>query len=783
MRILSERAAFSTTVRAMRLVPLFLGKLLVALASECELMLSLLIHILDPDNAVLWKRALCLELFRDIYSDPALVRSLYYYFDEQNEKKNIIGDHLAILVRVASEKPALIGLGQSSTVTSHSRDSSVEQATVQVDSLVASIGAAVTMAEPDAPGISTRWSTLRVPCIDQLDKSEAPDMPATYIYSLSLICITGFSEGLAKFLLPFTLPIEVKGGKRKPPANEDDDQVDGSSHEERRGTKLGKQNLSRSRSMRSRKLPVNPLNLRDHELYNQIRTSSNMVEHCWPALLATYSTFLNAILDADNYHALIRSFQRFTQVAGLLDLVTPRDAFLTALGKSSVPPPSFNVLAVESSKPLPNVGGSESLLQRVNRTDREHDTSSSPKLSSGRQLQPNDSSAVSMSTRNLLCLRALLNLGIALGPTLQKSWLIILETLQHADSILTHSERIRRSASGNAKQISGSTAADENSDAGEFSLEIAAANTAAIRMFESTSDLPDPAFLDILRCLFSLFPNSQAHSTNLPENVDENLVSPQTTTRKHFRLPSVSHMSNDGASIIQENMFVLRRLGAMIYCNIPRLQRHETRESGWDIITEMLASSLSFKGFSTEIRVETASNLNRLVLAVSTSQDQPSQDERDKIRRRGLFALLKGISSLHHEDSSDSKKTQSCDADIHRMALETLRLVLEHCGDSLGLGWDTVFAIITSVFAQPVSGGNIAHDDDNLYSLRSTKLLQSSFEPLQLICSDFLSSVPHSCLLILLDTLYAFSCQEQDLNISLTVSTPGFYFPQKVRAH
>lgn len=779
MRLISERSTFSATVRAIRLMPLFFGSLLLALAAECEMLLSLLNHTLDPDNAVSWKRALCLELFRGIYSDPVLVRSLYSHFDEQSEKRNIIGDHLAILVRLASEKPAVIGLGQRSTSSSHSRDSSVEQATVQADSLIGSIGVTVTMTEPDSPGISTRWSSLRIPCIEQLDKSEAPTLPAAYIYSLALNCITSFSEGLAKFLLPFTLPSEAKG-KRKSRASENSDQTDGFSQDDRSGANTAKTQLLRSQSLRSRKSPINPLNLKNHELYGQICTSGHMVEHCWPALLATYSTFLNATLDSENYHVLVRSFQRFTQVAGLLDLSTPRDAFLTTLGKHSLPPNSLNALAIGPSKYSASIGGSESPLI----ADKEPNASSSPNFFSGRQRQQTDSGFVSISTRNLLCLRALLNLGIALGPLLQKSWLIILETLQHVDIILSHSETTRRQTSSHLKQNSaGASVIDESNDAGEYAIEIAAAKTAATRMFESTSELPDPAFMDILRSLFSLVRNVQIHSAEFLEVIDEDPPSPQLTTGKIHKSPSLPHVSTDGASNIQGNSFVLSRLGEIINCNIFRLQRHESRENGWYIITEMLVNSLSSKGFSTEVRLEAAGNLNRLTLAVATSQGHRSEGERDEIRKRGLMALFKGISSLYKEERPGSKMAHSCDDEIHRLSLETLRAILEHCGDSLGLGWDQVFAIISSVFVKSVSGDHITHDDDNDdddddgYTPRSSRLLQSSFGSLQLICSDFLVSVPHSCLLTLLDTLYAFSCQEQDLNVSLTVSALGRFLP------
>jgi hypothetical protein len=774
MRLISERATFPTTVRAIRLVPLFLGRFLFALASECEMMLSLLNHVLDPENSVSWKRALCLELFRGIYSDFALVRSLYSHFDEEDEKRNIVRDHLAVLVRLASEKPTVIGLGQNSSSSSHSRDNSVEQVTVQVDSLIGSIGAAVTMTEPDAPGISSRWSTLRVPCIEQLDKSEAPTLPAAYIYSMALTCIISFSEGLAKFLLPFTLPIEAKE-ERKSRLNEDNDQGDGTSHEDRDGAVTRRRHLARNQSTRNRNLLVNPLNLKEHIYYSQICTSNHMVEHCWPALLATYSTFLNATLDSDYYHALIRSFQRFTQVAGLLELSTPRDAFLTTLGKHSVPSTSLKAPIAGNTKTFPSIGGTESLPQSGSSIGKERDISPSPNFVSGRQKQPADSGSVNISTRNLLCLRALLNLGIALGPLLRRSWLIILETLQRVDSILSHAETTHRQPSGHLKQSSASVPAhDDDSDASEFMLEVAAAKTAATRMFESTSDLPDPVFVDVLKNLFSLFRKLQINPIEVLDFKDGDIVSPQMNARKHHRLPNLSNVSSDGASVIRGNSFVLDKVGEIISCNILRLQRRETRESGWELVTEALTNSLNFKGSSTEIRVKAASILNSLILAVAASQDNISPDERDEIRRRGLVALLNEITSLYQGERSDSKMAQSCDVEIHRLSLETLRLVLERCGDALGLGWDTVFSVITSVFTKAMSGDHIAlGDDDDNYNPKSPKLLQSSFGSLQLICSDFLSSVPHSCLLILLETLYAFSCQEQDLNVSLTVSALG----------
>jgi hypothetical protein len=62
------------------------------------------------------------------------------------------------------------------------------------------------------------------------------------------------------------------------------------------------------------------------------------------------------------------------------------------------------------------------------------------------------------------------------------------------------------------------------------------------------------------------------------------------------------------------------------------------------------------------------------------------------------------------------------------------------------------------------------HHDKTKVATISPRLIRSAFNSLQLICSDFLSSLPNSCFLMLVDTLYNFCSQNDDLNISLTVS-------------
>ena len=753
IKILSEKGSFSLTVRTMRLLRLIVSRLLFALGPDCEMALSLLNHMLDPDAAALWKRVLCLEVFRSLHSEPALMRSVYAHYDQEDEKRNIVRDHLGGLVRLASEKPAIIGLGQQSSIPVTQVDDSGEQAAMQAGGLIGSIGASVTAPDINPPGISNRWSTVRIPCIEMLDKSEPPPLPATYIYSLALMCITSFSEGLARFLLPFTLPSESRS-KRRHTRTLEGERRSNSPDTERSSQERRPQN----QSYPGRKAPVNPSSLKDHVLYRQISTSAHMVDQCWPALLAASSTYLNATMDSEHFHALVRSFQKFTQIAGLLDLVTPRDAFLTTLGKHAVPS-NTSAHNFKHTSSFDHNGHEEDELD-----PKEFDLDNSTPIRTTLKRQQTLPTAVpTMNTRHLLCLRALLNLGIALGPVLHNAWSIILETLQQADLILSLSGPAQVKQSGLARRKSDFAQSNENTNVVEdLSLEITAAETAASRMFESTSELPSDAFLDHLQCICALLradtPGSELESPN-------GMLSPGIVSKKHQKLRSVSGTTVEASAPDRESAFLLEKLDTVIQNNVTRLLQQDTADSGWDLLMNELINTLSSQSSPSEVRIKAATCFNEMTVLTATAEDSQSSSLQNTIRARSFEAILREIRALDSSARFGSRTSLQCDLEIHARALDSTRMILEHCGDSLELGWSSVFSIVNSIFDIWGSPNNPRSSDH----LPSAKLVYSAFGSLQLICSDFLGSVPSSSLLQLLDTLFAFSDQEHDLNISLTV--------------
>ena len=759
IRVLSERVMFSTTVRSIRLLPVIFGNLLSVLSSECEMVLSLLNHMLDPDAAVLWKRVLCMEVFRGIHSEATLVRSIYSLFDEGEGKRNIIQDHMGALVRLASEKPAVIGLGQQSSVPASSgqtEDEMDEMAALQADGVAGTFGVAMTLRSSTAPGISTRLSTMRVPCFDQLDKNEPPPIPPAYLYTLALACMNSFSEGLTRFLLPFTVPTEAKTKRKQkqPPESEGTgtpirEEAEDEDDEDQR-TQLRR---AFSSSLPTR-VPVNPLSLSNHVLYHQIRTSAHMAEACWPALLAAYSTFFHAALDSEYFHALVRSFQKFTQISGLLRLSTPRDAFLTTLGKNAVPSGLIS---------MPSMGHESPAIdpRDVRRGSGAVSAKEGPSGPLSAVIDKGKRSVelgrASLNTRNLLCLRALLHLGIALGPVLQAAWSIILETLQAADLIIHHITSQRRQA-----RSAPVLTANDTDILGDIGNEIAAARVAATRMFESSADLPNSAFLDVVRSLCKLLKRREEHTSLMESGPSSTPTSKTHTPKSSISKPLVTGQVSDPRARI----FIIENLDKVAQVNSVRLLQQQPSESGWQMTIEPM---IEVAASSTDLQLRTRAAHVTCILIDLTASSAIDEDLKPAIRYDGLQALKKLIGSLY-KHVTDDKASRSCEIDIHCRALETLKSALERYGDSLARGWDSVFAIIASVYELP---GDLSNEDSILEvpMAISPKLVRSSFGSLQLVCSDFLAAVPSSYLGKMLRNVHLFCRQQEDFNIALTATT------------
>ncbi|UPX10963.1 Endocytosis and vacuole integrity protein [Ascochyta rabiei] len=765
IRSLSDRLSFPIIVRIIRILNLIIRNHLTILPSECEIALGLLNHMLDPEASQLWKRALCLEVFRGIYADSRLLLAIYHQFDAQDGKKKIFGDNLASFVRLATEKPALIGLGQQSTAPMSFVDDRIaasEQAAAAAGAMAGDIGGPISdRSSSSRPyGISTQWSSMKTPCIDQLDKSDPPVLPDTYIYSLVLTCITNISESLAKFVLPLTVHHDIKS--RRKTKTDDPAALDS----EETPADEGGQRLSRTQSFRKKTIPVNPLDLSDHPAYAYIQTSLTLTTECWPAILATCSTFLNASLDVEYYRALVRAIQKFTQVAGLLRMATPRDAFLTTMGKAAIP---SNLLLANVSSPkaaatdqtgmFNNAKGLlsvDSLVSQASSASTEHNRRPS-----------HDVQLPSLGPRNLLCLRALLNLAIALGPTLQSAWSIVFETLQVADLVLSLSNH---NGGRSTAQYAGPEGAAEKMEA-----ETAAVQAAARRLFESTVDFPNDSFSEVLQALCALLNNSSP--------IESGQMTPTTAGRPQIlhqrRLGSVSGISLNTGANSRDAAFALNKIGELAALNEARLSQYDPSESGWDTFVNEIVRFSADDRKAPSSRLLAADILSRTVREIA--EISMYDEQREQIQARILATLQRQITVLRLNDIKTKDVHSDTDIRVHQTALDALKNVIEQCGESLVAGWASVLDSLLSVFLpddethegdRKTSGGPAYRKyDSRVVRVISRSLARSAFATVQLVCSDFLASVPDACLSTLLELLLNFCGQQDDLNMSLTAIT------------
>ncbi|KAK6087238.1 endosomal peripheral membrane protein [Seiridium cupressi] len=793
---LSGKLNFATSVRLVRILYTLLRRHLNILLSEGGEALEILTQLLDQDTA-LWRRSLCMEVFRGIFAEPGLLRRIFMLYDAKEGERDILKNLTATFVRVSTEKPVVIGLGHQSTIPVANPyanvGSSTDQAMLEASGVTGIISGSVAN-EVGNTGISSHWSTMRVPCIDQLDKTDPPSIPESYVYALTLSCITSLSEGLAKFILPLTVPGDNRSRRRG--TKQSDTGRDSPATIPEEGTETLKtvlersgttNSLERTASFKRNPVPVNPLALKDHPLHSDVKICAQIVDECWPAILATCSTFLYAALDSEYYHGLVRAFQKFAHVAGLLQLSTPRDAFLTTLGKAAVPPNVFTAcLNTGSSKPVPATPTSEtpnSILGNARGLLSVESLVTPVGAAGERQRQASidaNTTPQTLNTRNLLCLRALLNLGIALGPTLTASWRIVLETLQQADFVLFSTGK----AAGRTP-VAGKSA-DQRADSeaaallANFAVEIRAVEIAASRLFESTVDFPNEAFAEVVEAICALLErqsDATSEQESRPQSPPSQTLTPpthglRTSSGQHRRLMSISTTATGGPN--QEDQFALAKIGDIASINIERLLSYPPDISGWTRLTAELVKTLSSATVSSQVRTRAADIIVRVVLEAATAAANLGDEIRGKVQLRLLEAYRDSLLPLQRADRPSSVAHYATDVDIHKIILEGLKSLLDNCGETLVSGWDVAFEIIGSIFIQK----ELVHDATQDFSTRSTviltrssKLIRSSFNSLQLISSDFLSSLPNSCFLILVDTLYKFCSQDDDLNIALTTVT------------
>ncbi|KAF9162591.1 hypothetical protein DFQ26_003405 [Actinomortierella ambigua] len=754
----SDKQDFPQTMRLMRVVYILTKQFHEILAIECEIFLSMLIKLLEPEGSVLWQRILAMEIFRGICGDSALLRRIYKTYDQQGTSTDVFSDMIIAIGRLSTEKPQLIGAGMA-----HEGHDGPRQ----------SHGGDKDGPEGGVGGLSVVTSTMRIQCVDQLDKADPPQIPDTYLYYLSLVCINSIADGLASFVFPVVAQ-EILN-KQQQETKDDPKDPDGA-----------------SKRVSPPIFPnTNALDLSQHPEAEEIALVTAMTESAWPGLLAAFSYYLGSNLDDELFQNVMRAYQNLTSVCGVLKLTIPRDAFLTSLCKNCLPvPPALEHRSAASGGAGGNAGGG---------------TSGGGGGGVGTGLDP---TLPNLSEKNLYCLRVLLNVAQYLGGTLLHSWYLVLETMQQADHLLV--ARIHRAQQAGRKPASGGIGsntmgpggANKSASPGQPSMHRSPSSLTDVvmhqeadmraillsfqQLFEMTTYLDLVSF----KCFVESLCKLGATHSGLPISDGKGGVSAPF-------LKGLRHVNKS-----DNKSFAIEKLRLVCLLNIHRLYEADGNITNWDIAIGYLIETANHPIPSTPIRVQSCDAVSDIVLAAMAYAEQnASTVNLERIQTqvmRNLHEIVRG-----HTHAL---------VDIQRMGLETLNKLLQTSGQSLAFGWVIVFEMIqSSIHHHPSSrpstavnaataaavastpplagkdGGELvigdaptavqeSHSDDrpsltrspSTGATKSSGLVRVAFPCLQLICTDFLSLLnPHN-LQLCIDTLAAFGQQREDLNISLT---------------
>ncbi|KAK0079107.1 hypothetical protein PV326_008920 [Microctonus aethiopoides] len=587
-----DKPYFPISMRLLRVVSILIQKYHSLLVTECEIFLSLIVKFLDPDKPA-WQRALALEVLHKMTVQTDLLTSFCECYDLKQHTTNIFQDIVNSLgVYVHS-------LFVNSQVTSQvSGAAAVSTAQGTAPTLLAGmpVGPGVT----PQPGFYSRGVWLPVVAtfpsgqakpiyLEMLDKIEPPQIPDGYGISIAYACLLD---------IIISISLAIVGTKEQ--SNEN--------HYE----------------------PTE----NERKLHIQLINSS------WCGLLAALSPLVDASTDESATESVLKAIQTFASLCGLLDLQTPRDAFITAICKASLPP--HYALTVLNSAPQgiptarpqepsqynPSTMGEPDYRQQVVAVGTPLPTASLP---IGAQQGP-----VMLTAKNLQCMRALLMLAHCHGSILGSAWHLVLTTLQHLVWILG----LKPSTGGSLK--AGRTATDSNAVLTTAVMaDLPVLSAMLSRLFESSQYLDDVALHHLIDALCKLSQEAMelAYSNREPS------------------LFAVAKLLETGIVNLPRVEVLWRPLTNHLLevCQHPHIRM---REWGVEAITYLVKAALQHK------------------------YPQPLRDNQ-KLQTL-LLGPLAELSTVRH-------------ADVRRRQLECVLQVLQGGGETLFHGWPLVLGIIGAV--------------------------------------------------------------------------------------
>lgn len=430
-----------------------------------------------------------------------------------------------------------------------------------------------------------------------LDKMEPPSIPDGYGISIAYACLLDIIR---------SLQIIIQGIQQTP--------SDGSNPE-------------------TTNLPLK-YTATDHEnaLHCQLINSS------WCGLLAALCPLIDACTDEQASENVLKAMQTFASLCGMLDRRTPRDAFITAICKASLPP--HYALTVLNTQ-YPNIiGHARNNSQDLNGW---YENDFRPQIVVVGTPLPTASlpigahqGPVMLTNKNLQCMRALLVLAHCHGSILGTAWHLVLATLQHLVWILG----LKPSTGGSLK--AGRPTPETNAViTNAVMADLPVLSVMLSRLFESSQYLDDVALHHLIDALCKLSHEAMELACS----------------NREPSLFAVAKLLETGLVNLPRVEVLWRPLTNHLLevCHHPHIRM---REWGVEAITYLVKAALQYK-YVTPLK------------------------ENQKLQTL-LLSPLSELSSVPH-------------GDVRQRQLECVLQVLHGTGESLTHGWPLVLGIIGAV--------------------------------------------------------------------------------------
>eukprot|EP01113_Clastostelium_recurvatum_P028234 TRINITY_DN3417_c0_g1_i5.p1 TRINITY_DN3417_c0_g1~~TRINITY_DN3417_c0_g1_i5.p1 ORF type:complete len:1934 (-),score=527.70 TRINITY_DN3417_c0_g1_i5:36-5837(-) len=810
------RLDFSNTVRLMRIVVAFIKNYCEMLATECEVFVTRLLKMLDLEQP-LYMHTLALESFKIFCESPHILRSFYVHYDMDNPAKlleqmvaliaryiqgmfqwdpshfvyvhghrNRILDQLwvaepgvvaqpyvlsisvecliglvnAIALTVGSlmDEQASITAGGEANATSANNTANTNSNTTTTTNNAHNtpiINSTTTRvhhhhhrpsSSPAMTSLSPALSNsilVPSPAHPSDPLSSSPPLSPSFLNS-SHIPIPSIFPATPAFIESPTLP--------RPNLDTDSDNAQDTAAPTATETNTNADSTLPSPTTTTTPSQLPPLDTPQYPPDYEI--SRNMADITWPAVLAALSSVLTRTQDEALVQLILKAQQSFVFSSGALKLPTPRDAFLTSLCKTSLPP-NYNMMItmLETETIVP-------------------------------------------SNKNIQAVKTLLNIAHCFGNVLDDGWMLVIENLEHWDKILKSGIWKDKDLDQSVGSPGGARASPQAlpptalpTNTQEFTLLNIALNT----LFKSSSQLDDNAINCLLRALVRTSTASLAVLSSLSapmgmlQSASAGSISVSSNSLLGAGLPapvppaplgsiatpnastsSLALLGGTGAlptppHVIRQSMFGLHKIVDVVLQNVFRAdlvwnlvgahlveagtnRRDMVRAYAIDSITQTINAALPL------VAAPNRATTSRGSVSLPSSASFPS-----------LASLSGGASSLVSHDVMQSPLqvrmmsaltsfvARTCPMQARDRALHALETVLHSSGEFLSESWPVVLRCLIGV----------AKDDDK-------PLVGVAFKSLQLICTDFLSNLRARDLSLFIFAIGSFGRQLSDVNISLT---------------